>query len=196
MTLTPRQHDETELRFARRLFVETQMAFAQEVRHSAILSLPIVVWEQDFNAMGHDEQAHWLRMLSLEREAANEATQRLFRSDSDLTVITDDHGTIKTTGQLLRSTREDKGIGLNELARDLSISQGYLSKVERDMENPSRELLERLAAKLGIDSDHLVLSAGFIPADVERYILSRHSFVKHVRAVMIANPLPAEDMPL
>ena len=88
-----------------------------------------------------------------------------------------------TLGQTLRQAREATGEGLRQTAVQLDISAGYLSKIERDLETPSRDLLERMAFELSLDTDPLLRLAGVIPSCVERALLTHPDLVTLVRSL-------------
>jgi transcriptional regulator with XRE-family HTH domain len=53
-------------------------------------------------------------------------------------------------GDKIRTRRTEKGISAAELARRVSISKGYLHGLETgDAQNPSAEILFRIASELG-----------------------------------------------
>ncbi len=53
-------------------------------------------------------------------------------------------------GYSIRFLRESKCVNQMKFANNVGISQGYLSQVERGHKNPSVELLQNIAEKLGI----------------------------------------------
>lgn len=58
----------------------------------------------------------------------------------------------------LNEIREEKGLGLRELSRLSGVSVGYLSELENptgSKENPSVEIICRLAAALEVDAKDL-----------------------------------------
>jgi XRE family transcriptional regulator, master regulator for biofilm formation len=60
-------------------------------------------------------------------------------------------------GEGIKSIREKKGITINELAQKAQISKSYISSIERDIQkNPSINVLEKIAAALGISLDILL----------------------------------------
>ena len=60
-------------------------------------------------------------------------------------------------GRRVRNLREMRGLGLNELARTAKVSPGYLSQLESGQrDNPSVEVLHRLAAALNVTVQYLV----------------------------------------
>ena len=54
-------------------------------------------------------------------------------------------------GQKIRQLREEKGLSLNRLAEEASISKAYLSQLENDVsKQPSAEILLKIASALGV----------------------------------------------
>ena len=51
-------------------------------------------------------------------------------------------------GAFIRKKREEKGIQMNDFARQLEISPAYWSRIERDMEKPPKDELIRKAAEI------------------------------------------------
>ena len=49
---------------------------------------------------------------------------------------------------ILKTLRKDKGLKLKDLAPGLGISSGYLSMIERNLKNPSVQLIEDICEKL------------------------------------------------
>jgi len=63
-------------------------------------------------------------------------------------------------GETLRRKREEKGLGLRELARRIGKSQGYLSDVEKDkVAPPSVEVILAIVAALQVDKWELLRAA-------------------------------------
>lgn len=74
-------------------------------------------------------------------------------------------------GDVVRARRVELGIGLNEMAERLSISPGYWSRVERNLDGPpSDEVVERTAAILGIPLDQIFVEAQRLPPDMRKDI--------------------------
>lgn len=70
-------------------------------------------------------------------------------------------------GAYIRKHREEKGIPLNDFARDLTISPAYWSRIEREMEKPPKDELIRAAAELlGLDPDVAFVEAQRLPPDI------------------------------
>ena len=64
---------------------------------------------------------------------------------------------MKTTGEILRSQREIKGLLLRQVAAKLDIDTAILSKIERGDRKPTKELISKLADILDLDKDILII---------------------------------------
>lgn len=53
-------------------------------------------------------------------------------------------------GNIISSVRKEKGYKQGVLAKELGITQTYLSQIERDKKEPNLSLLKKIAASLGI----------------------------------------------
>ena len=60
-------------------------------------------------------------------------------------------------GQAVKVVREKRGIGQQQLAKKLKISQGFLSLVEKDGRVPSFKMIKRLANALDVPVELLLL---------------------------------------
>ena len=60
----------------------------------------------------------------------------------------------------LRRIRVTKGISQERLAFDSDIDRSYLGGIEREAENPTVDLLDRLAGTLGVPLAELFAEAG------------------------------------
>jgi transcriptional regulator with XRE-family HTH domain len=70
-------------------------------------------------------------------------------------------------GQYLRRVREEKGATLTEVARKIDVSIAYLSRIERERENPPPDrLLMSIARALGVPADDLFGAARRLPPDL------------------------------
>ena len=70
-------------------------------------------------------------------------------------------------GAFIREKRQEKGIQMNDFARQLEISPAYWSRIERDMEKPPKDELIRKAAEiLGISADDAFVEASRLPPDI------------------------------
>src|SRR5439155_22483179 len=63
----------------------------------------------------------------------------------------------KPNPEMVSLARESRGLTQIELARKLEVSQGYLSKIESDLLEPSLELVNRLARLLDYPSSFFYL---------------------------------------
>lgn len=57
------------------------------------------------------------------------------------------------------------GVSQRELARRVSVSEGYIPKIERGFSRPETDVLHRLAEVLEADYHELAILAGYIPAE-------------------------------
>ena len=72
-------------------------------------------------------------------------------------------------GDVVRARRTALMISLNDMAERLGISPGYWSRVERGIDAPpSDELVERVAAILGIPMDELFIESQRLPPDMRK----------------------------
>ncbi|MDD9819650.1 MAG: DNA methyltransferase [Nitrospira sp.] len=69
-------------------------------------------------------------------------------------------------GMLLRSEREHRGWTLEQLAKRLHVTKGYLSRLERGKAKPAARLIEILAKTWQIDPSRLLILAGHLPPDL------------------------------
>ena len=71
-------------------------------------------------------------------------------------------------GIYVRTKREEVGMTLTELARQLEISPAYWSRIETGRENPPKdELIKKAAAILGLSEDELFIEASRLPPDMQ-----------------------------
>ena len=77
-------------------------------------------------------------------------------------------------GAFIRRKREERELGLREMAKTIGISPTYLSKCERDeFDPPTEERIRRIAEILQCDAEELIARAGRVPADLAK-IIKRH----------------------
>nr|SPS06258.1 conserved protein of unknown function [Candidatus Nitrotoga fabula] len=70
-------------------------------------------------------------------------------------------------GSYIRQKREEKGVALNDFARQIGISPAYWSRIEREMEKPPKDVLIQKAAEvLGENPDDLFAQASRLPPDL------------------------------
>jgi transcriptional regulator with XRE-family HTH domain len=71
-------------------------------------------------------------------------------------------------GKLVRDRRATTGMTLAELAAEVDLSIAYLSRIERDRENPPRDdLIRRIAQALGLAEDQAFAAARRLPPDLQ-----------------------------
>lgn len=80
---------------------------------------------------------------------------------------------IESIGDKLRSIREDAGLGIKTVGRELEISYSHISKIENGHKVPSPELLQKLAHIYGIDPEVLLAQIGVLPPDIREILATR-----------------------
>ena len=96
-------------------------------------------------------------------------------------------------GAFVRRRREEKEIGLREMAKMIGVSPTYLSKVERDeFAPPIEDKVRAIAQIIECDPDELLAKAGRVPSDLAE-IIKRHP-VEMSALLRTANGLSAEDI--
>ncbi len=77
-------------------------------------------------------------------------------------------------GAFIRRKREEKDLGLREMAKKIGVSPTYLSKCERDeFPPPAEDRVRAIAMELGCDVDDLLARAGRVSNDISE-IIKRH----------------------
>ncbi len=77
-------------------------------------------------------------------------------------------------GAYVRQEREDRKIGLREMAKKIGISPTYLSKFERDeFLPPAEDKVKAIAEILDLDVDELLVLAGKVSSDLTEIIRER-----------------------
>lgn len=72
-----------------------------------------------------------------------------------------------TFGRFIRRVREERALTITEVARRLDISIAYLSRIERDRENPPPDrLMKALARALDLSADEAFAAARRLPPDL------------------------------
>lgn len=72
----------------------------------------------------------------------------------------------KVIGEIIKKARMEKGLSLRELARKSGVSQPYLSQLESGQNNnPTLEVLIKLADALGITLKEMLIEAELIESD-------------------------------
>lgn len=71
-------------------------------------------------------------------------------------------------GTAVRDRREELGRTLSEVSAEIGISIAYLSRIERDRENPPRdELIGRIARAIRMPVDEAFAAARRLPPDLQ-----------------------------
>jgi transcriptional regulator with XRE-family HTH domain len=63
----------------------------------------------------------------------------------------------KSTGEILREKREEKGLLLRHVSAELDIDTAILSKIERSERKATKEQILKLAEILDLDKDNLLI---------------------------------------
>lgn len=93
----------------------------------------------------------------------------------------------------MRRRREEKEIGLREMAKIIGVSPIYVSKVERDEFPPPAEDKARLiAVVIGFDADELFARAGKVASGLSDII--RRNPVEVAALLRTAKGLTADDL--
>lgn len=72
----------------------------------------------------------------------------------------------ETIGQRIRRERLAREMTQRELADAVDVGVPHISKIEADRENPSDELLRRIAKVLKVDADELFIVARRLPEEI------------------------------
>jgi transcriptional regulator with XRE-family HTH domain len=59
----------------------------------------------------------------------------------------------RANGPAIRALREALGIRHGDFARDVSVSTGYLSNIEKGARQPAPDVTRRIATRLGVSLD-------------------------------------------
>jgi HTH-type transcriptional regulator, competence development regulator len=79
----------------------------------------------------------------------------------------------RTFGSLVRKEREQRKIGLREMARQIGVSPTYLSMIERgEFPAPAEDKVTAIAKIIGRDRDELLALAGRVSTDLETTIMA------------------------
>ena len=112
-----------------------------------------------------------VRMIARELD---EDPDRLLAKASDRIIFDPSCGTGSFFGEALRELRQQKGIGLRQLAAKVGISPSYLSNVETEkFPPPSEETLCLIAEELDQHPDQMLAQAGKISSDLPK-IIEKH----------------------
>jgi len=96
-------------------------------------------------------------------------------------------------GAFVRLKREEKEIGLREMAKRIGVSPTYLSKIERDeFTPPTEDKVRAIAQIIECDPDELLAMAGRVPSDLAE-IIKRHP-VELAALLRTTKGLSADDI--
>ena len=99
----------------------------------------------------------------------------------------------RSLGEVLRSRRVETDVSLRDLAKKLGLAPSYVSDIENDRRVPSEDVLQRLAAELGLRFDDLMARAGRFGDDAERY-MKQHPAAGALFRRISDKRLPDEDL--
>lgn len=87
-------------------------------------------------------------------------------------------------GNKVRATRLQRGMTQQELAKRMSVSVSYISKVENERlhfgDYPSEKFILRLASELHTDEDVLLMLADKVPTDIREKIRQRPNLFRAI----------------
>ena len=96
-------------------------------------------------------------------------------------------------GAFIRRGRENKEIGLREMAKMIGVSPTYLSKVERgEFAPPAEDRVKAIAQIIGCDVDELLARADRVSSDLSD-IIKRHP-VELAALLRTTKGLTSEDI--
>jgi transcriptional regulator with XRE-family HTH domain len=75
---------------------------------------------------------------------------------------------LSALGGFIRAQRRLADLSLREMAAITSVSNAYLSQVERGLHQPSLKVLRAIAEALDISSQELLKQAGFAQSDIDQ----------------------------
>lgn len=85
-------------------------------------------------------------------------------------------------GQRIKRERLSKSLTQRALAERVGVGTPHISKVEAGRENPSDELLQKIAEVLDCEFDELLLMAGRVPPDlIHRFTLDPRGSLEFLR---------------
>src|SRR5215471_7332972 len=96
-------------------------------------------------------------------------------------------------GAFVRRQREEREIGLREMAKMIGVSLSYLSKVERDeFPPPAEDKVKAIAKIIDCDADDLLARAGRVSSDISDII--KRQPVELAALLRTAKGLTAKDI--
>lgn len=89
---------------------------------------------------------------------------------------------LEALGTFIRHQRRVADLSLRELANLTSVSNAYLSQVERGLHQPSLKVLSAIAAALEVSPASLLVEAGLLPEQPDRASAPSASTEEVIRA--------------
>ena len=89
----------------------------------------------------------------------------------------------KRFGAYIREKREEKGISLRDMARQISASPTFVSKVETEDWKPGEEKLRKIAQVIECDEEELIAMAGRVPSELSD-IIKQHAHRHELSALL------------
>ena len=85
-----------------------------------------------------------------------------------MATVTDDRWTaqLEALGAFIRAQRLTAGLSLRDLAARASVSNAYLSQIERGLHEPSVRVLRAIAGALNLSAESLLAHAGILEGEV------------------------------
>lgn len=81
-------------------------------------------------------------------------------------------------GQVLRTARQDRGWLLDDVARRTGLSRGYISRLERDLAQPTKATLGQLGRTFRLSFEYLLFCTGRLPDDICHLSLTAQDVAK------------------
>lgn len=79
--------------------------------------------------------------------------------------VADAREQLQALGEFIRVQRKRAQMSLRELAEQASVSNPYLSQIERGLHEPSVRVLKSIAQGLGLSAETLLVQAGLLETD-------------------------------
>lgn len=99
-------------------------------------------------------------------------------------------------GEMIRNARKESNITMNELAEQLDITQGYLSKIENNKKIPSPDILNKLSKLLGISSIELMKRAGYIEENFKESFGDYLQILRNKKGLSLEELAEITDIPI
>lgn len=87
----------------------------------------------------------------------------------------------RRVGKIVRERREELGIGVNELAREVDYAHSSITYLEQGARSWSNDMLRKVAKALEFHPDRLILEAERLPDDVAPLSVDELEMVREQR---------------